>query len=236
MKTIIHRANERGHMNHGWLDTYHSFSFGHYHDADKMHFGALRVLNDDYVKGGFGFGKHPHDNMEIVTIPLKGALEHKDSTGGHGIIRQYDVQRMSAGSGIEHSEFNHNKNEDVNLLQLWVFPKERNITPGYDQKTYLPEERENKLQYVIAPDVPGALTANQDTWFSLGNFNEGTPIEYTLHGQDKGVYVFVIEGSATIGDTTLGRRDAMGVSQTENIQITTGPQTELLLIEVPMSA
>ncbi|HTN46024.1 MAG TPA: pirin family protein [Flavipsychrobacter sp.] len=236
MKTILHRADERGHMNHGWLDTYHSFSFGHYHDAEKMHFGALRVLNDDYVKGGFGFGKHPHDNMEIVTIPLKGALEHKDSTGGHGIIRQYDVQRMSAGSGIEHSEFNHNKNEDVNLLQIWVFPKERNITPGYDQKTFLPQERENKLQYVIAPDVPTALKANQDTWFSLGNFNEGTQVQYELHGQDYGVYVFVIEGSATIANTTLGRRDAMGVSQTDRIQLTTGPQTELLLIEVPMSA
>lgn len=236
MKTIIHRSGERGHLNHGWLDTRHSFSFGHYYDPDKMHFGALRVLNDDYVKGGFGFGKHPHDNMEIITIPLKGALEHKDNTGGHGVIKQYDVQRMSAGSGIEHSEFNHNKEEDVNLLQIWVFPKEQNIKPGYEQKTFLPEQRQNKLQYVVAPDVPTALKAHQDTWFSLGNFGEGQNVEYTLHGTDKGVYVFVIEGSAEIAGTKLNRRDAMGISQIEKVQIKTGAGTELLLIEVPMYA
>ncbi len=234
MKTIIHRAAERGHLNHGWLDTWHSFSFGQYHDPEKTHFGALRVLNDDSVKGGFGFGMHPHDNMEIITIPLKGALQHKDSTGGEGVIRKYDVQRMSAGSGIRHSEFNHSKDEDVTLLQIWVFPKERNITPGYDQKTFLPEERQNKLQYIVAPDVPTALKAHQDTWFSLGNFEKGKNVDYALHGADKGIYLFVIEGSVEIAGAKLGRRDGIGISQTDRITLKTGEGTELLLIEVPM--
>ena len=234
MKTIIHRAAERGHLNHGWLDTWHSFSFGQYHDPEKTHFGTLRVLNDDSVKGGFGFGMHPHDNMEIITIPLKGALQHKDSTGGEGVIRKYDVQRMSAGSGIRHSEFNHSKDEDVTLLQIWVFPKERNITPGYDQKTFLPEERQNKLQYIVAPDVPTALKAHQDTWFSLGNFEKGKNVDYALHGADKGIYLFVIEGSVEIAGAKLGRRDGIGISQTDRITLKTGEGTELLLIEVPM--
>jgi redox-sensitive bicupin YhaK (pirin superfamily) len=234
MKTVIHKAAERGHLNHGWLDTYHSFSFGQYYDPSKIHFGALRVLNDDYVKGGFGFGKHPHDNMEIVTIPLKGALEHKDSTGGHGVIKQYDVQRMSAGSGIEHSEFNHNKNEEVNLLQIWVFPKERNGAPSYEQKTFLPEERKNKLQYVVAPDVPTAVSIHQDAWFSLGNFDTPQTLTYPLHHADNGVYLFVIEGSVEIADTILEKRDAMGVSQTAELKINVKPNTEILLIEVPM--
>ena len=234
MKTIIHRAAERGHLNHGWLDTWHSFSFGQYHDPEKTHFGTLRVLNDDSVKGGFGFGMHPHDNMEIITIPLKGALQHKDSTGGEGVIRKYDVQRMSAGSGIRHSEFNHSKDEDVTLLQIWVFPKERNITPGYDQKTFLPEERQNKLQYIVAPDVPTALKAHQDTWFSLGNFEKGKNVDSALHGADKGIYLFVIEGSVEIAGAKLGRRDGIGISQTDRITLKTGEGTELLLIEVPM--
>ena len=236
MKTTIHKATDRGHMNHEWLDTYHSFSFGHYHDPEKVHFGALRVLNDDYVKGGFGFGKHPHDNMEIITIPLKGALEHKDSTGGQGVIKQYDVQLMSAGSGIEHSEFNHNKNEDVNLLQIWVFPKVRNIEPRYDQKTFLPSERINKLQYVVAPDVDGALKPNQDTWFSLGNYDADQTINYKMHGQQSGIYVFVIEGAVTIGDTILDRRDAIAISGTDSVDIQTSAGTEILIIEVPMAA
>lgn len=235
MKQQIHRAADRGHVQHGWLDTWHSFSFGSFYNPQKMHFGALRVLNDDVIKGGFGFGKHPHDNMEIITIPLLGALEHRDSTGGQGVIKQYDVQRMSAGAGIEHSEFNANKNEDVSLLQIWVYPKERNITPSYDQKTFLPSDRKNRLQYIVAPDNPTALKAHQDTWFSLGDFDTDQRVEYKLHEPNMGVYIMVIEGSATIGDDTLLKRDAIGISDTASIQLTTtSPQTQLLIIEVPM--
>ena len=148
MKTIIHKADSRGHANHGWLNSYHSFSFGSYHEPSRVHFGMLRVLNDDVVKGGMGFGQHPHDNMEIISIPLKGAIEHGDNTGGHGIIKSGEVQIMSAGSGIAHSEKNASKTEDVNFLQIWVFPKERNIQPRYDQKEFKPVERENRFQVV----------------------------------------------------------------------------------------
>ena len=188
MKTVLHKATERGHANHGWLDSYHSFSFAQYYDAAKVHFGALRVLNDDTVKGGYGFGKHPHDNMEIVSIPLSGDLKHEDSTGRKEIIKQYDVQIMSAGSGIAHSEMNANADKDVKFLQVWVFPKEQNITPRYEQKTFRPEDRINKLQVVVAPNNNEAVHINQDAWFVLGNLEAGFNTGYTLNHAANGVY------------------------------------------------
>jgi quercetin 2,3-dioxygenase len=235
MKTVLHKAGERGHANHGWLDSYHSFSFGQYHDPAKIHFGALRVLNDDTVTGGYGFGKHPHDNMEIVSIPLSGDLKHEDSTGRKEIIRQYDVQIMSAGSGIAHSEMNANTDKEVKFLQIWVFPKEKNIAPRYEQKTFRPEDRINKFQVVVAPDVKEAVTINQDAWFSLGNLQAGTTTNYTLNKKGNGVYAFVIEGDVTINGIKLDRRDALGISETDRLDIQAGTNTELLLIEVPMS-
>src|SRR5882757_2117555 len=175
MKTILHPANTRGHANHGWLDSHHTFSFAGYDEPSRVHFGMLRVLNDDIVKGGNGFGRHPHDNMEIVSIPLRGALEHGDNTGGHGIIKSGEVQIMSAGSGIAHSEKNASENELVNFLQIWVFPKERDITPRYDQKEFKVEDRINKFQTVIAPEKDGsALWINQDAWFNLGDLKTGS--------------------------------------------------------------
>jgi quercetin 2,3-dioxygenase len=234
MKTIFHKASERGHANHGWLDSYHSFSFANYHDPEKIHFGALRVLNDDKVDGGEGFGKHPHDNMEIVTIPLTGDLKHEDSTGRKEVIRQYDVQIMSAGSGIAHSEMNANPDKDVTLLQIWVFPKERNITPRYDQKTFRPEDRINKLQTVVAPDNDEAVYIHQEAWFSLGNFETGFRSEYKLNKQGNGVYAFVIEGEVTINGNKLNRRDAIGIWETDQLDIKADTAAELLLIEVPM--
>ncbi|HQE11268.1 MAG TPA: pirin family protein [Flavipsychrobacter sp.] len=235
MKTIFHKSAERGHMNFGWLDTYHSFSFGQYYDAKKMHFGALRVLNDDVVKGGNGFGTHPHDNMEIVTIPLVGALEHQDSSGGKGVIHVNDVQLMSAGSGIEHSEYNYHPTEDVNFLQIWIYPKERNIAPRYDQKTFLPEERINKLQYVVAPNDSSALNAHQDTWISLGNFDKGQQLTYSFHQQNMGLYLMVLEGSVLINDSLLNRRDAIAIADTHSIDINMEEsKTQLILIEVPL--
>jgi len=235
MKTILHKAATRGHADHGWLNSYHSFSFANYHDAERMHFGALRVLNDDTVKQGMGFGKHPHDNMEIVSIPLYGDLHHKDSTGRDKIIRQNDVQIMSAGSGIAHSETNANHDKDVKFLQVWVFPKERNIEPRYEQKTFLPEDRQDQLLTVVAPDDDKAVWINQDAWFSLGKFSKDLSINYKWHKEGNGVYVFVLNGNITINDQTLEARDGYGISETDAINIKADADAEILLIEVPMT-
>lgn len=234
MKTILHKANERGHANHGWLNSYHSFSFAGYHDPEKIHFGALRVLNDDTVAAGMGFGKHPHDNMEIVSIPLFGDLHHNDSTGRSEIIKQNDVQIMSAGSGIAHSEMNANRDKEVKFLQIWVFPKERNIEPRYEQKTFLHEDRQDKLVTVVAPDDANAVWINQDAWFSLADLSSGKELTYDLHKAGNGVYVFVLEGNVNINGQELGKRDALGVWDTNNIQIKAGTAAQVLLVDVPM--
>ena len=234
MKTVIHRASERGHADHGWLNTYHSFSFAGYHNPARMHFGALRVLNDDTVAPGYGFGEHPHDNMEIVSIPLSGDLHHRDSTGRDRIIRQGDVQIMSAGSGITHSEVNGRKDAEVRFLQLWIFPKERNIEPRYDQKSFPTSDREDRWQTVVAPDDPAAVWINQEAWLSLGRCRNGTTQEYALHRTGQGVYVFVIEGRITIGQDRLDRRDAAGLHDTESFSLTAESDAEVLVIEVPM--
>jgi redox-sensitive bicupin YhaK (pirin superfamily) len=234
MKTILYKAGERGHANHGWLDSFHSFSFAGYYDPAKIHFGALRVLNDDTVKGGYGFGKHPHDNMEIVSIPLSGDLKHEDSTGRKEVIRQNDVQIMSAGSGIAHSEMNANDDKEVKFLQVWVFPKEQNITPRYEQKTFSPEDRVNRLQTVVAPDNPKAVYIHQDAWFTLGNLEEGFSTAYTINKKGNGVYAFLLEGEATINGNKLNRRDALGIWETGTLEIKADTAAELLLIEVPM--
>ncbi len=235
MKTVLHKANTRGHNSFGWLNSYHSFSFGHYYNPERMHFGALRVLNDDTVAPGMGFGKHPHDNMEIVSIPLSGDLHHQDSTGRNEIIRQHDVQIMSAGSGIAHSEMNANKDQQVKFLQIWVMPKELNINPRYEQKSFKPADRANQIFTVVAPDNQDAVWINQDAWFSLANFEAGKNDEYFLRQMDNGVYVFVINGSVTINDTVLHERDGLGIWDIGSIKIEANTTTELLLIEVPMN-
>ena len=234
MKTILHKAADRGHANHGWLDSYHSFSFAGYYDPEKMNFGALRVLNDDTVAPGYGFGKHPHDNMEIVSIPLSGDLHHQDSTGRDKIIKEGDVQIMSAGSGIAHSEKNANHNKEVKFLQLWVFPKLKNIEPRYEQKTFEVDGRKNKWQTVVAPDDATALWINQDARFTLGNLDQDLDIDYTLHQPENGVYVFLIDGSITIDGHQLGKRDAIGVWEADQFKIKATTDAQLLLIEVPM--
>ena len=234
MNTVFHPSESRGHADHGWLDTYHSFSFANWQKADRMHFGALRVLNDDAVTGGAGFGTHPHDNMEIVSIPLSGDLEHQDSMGNKTVIKEGDVQIMSAGTGVMHSEKNHNANEDVRFLQIWIFPDERDLTPTYDQITMdLGVQRDN-LQCVVSPDGKEGVRIHQNAWFHVGQLSSGWKTTYELHGAGQGVYAMLLEGEATVAGQELGRRDAVGVWNTDNFVIEVSEDARLLLIEVPM--
>lgn len=236
MKTIFHAADQRGFANHGWLQAAHSFSFAQYYDPSKVHFGLLRVLNDDIVAPAMGFGMHGHDNMEIVTIPLKGSLAHKDSLGSAGTITPGEVQIMSAGSGIQHSEFNASETEAVNLLQIWVFPKERNIQPRYDQKAFDTSTSTNQFQLLVSPtEKEGSLWINQDACFSLGTFQEKQEVQYQFTFPDNGAYVFVIEGEITLANQILGRRDAMGVYHTDQISFTVQQEAKVLVIEIPMN-
>lgn len=234
-KKVKDKANTRGHANHGWLDSHHTFSFARYHNPQRMGFGLLRVINDDVVAPGMGFGAHAHDNMEIISIPLSGALEHQDSTGNKEVIRTNDVQIMSAGSGLTHSEYNHSKTDKVNFLQIWVLPKEENIKPRYEQKTFKPEDRQNQLQTVVSPEKDGqAIWINQDAWFSLGNLKSGFSEEYKIHKPENGVYAFVLEGEVEIDGEKLSKRDGIGISETDTVSIKATSDAEVLLMEVPM--
>ncbi len=236
MKSIIYKAADRGMADHGWLKPAHYFSFGGYHNPEKVHFGLLRVLNDDFIAGGGAFPKHPHDNMEIVTIPFTGALKHKDSTGGEGIIKAGDVQIMSAGSGIQHSEANASATESVTLFQVWVFPKERNITPRYDQRTFDEKDRNDKWQIVVSP-VKGddALWINQDARFSLTNLEAGKEINYNNAFKGNGVFLVVINGAAEVDGKKLSTRDAIGISDVDSFTIKANEDAALLAIEIPMN-
>ena len=231
---VYHAANTRGHANHGWLDTYHSFSFASWHNPERMHFGALRVLNDDYVAGGGGFATHPHDNMEIVSIPLEGDLEHQDNMGNKTVIRHGDVQIMSAGTGVMHSEKNHSSADAVRFLQIWVFPNERDIRPGYDQQSFDRSAERNALLTVVSPDGAEGVQMHQNAWFHLGSWEAGHEQTYALHGADQGVYAFVLEGSVTIDGRELNRRDGLGVWDASNIRIRASKDARFLLMEVPM--
>lgn len=234
--TIIHKAETRGHANHGWLNSYHTFSFANYYNPDRMHFGALRVLNDDQVAAGMGFGTHPHDNMEIISIPLEGDLEHKDSMGTTAVIKNGDVQVMSAGSGITHSEYNKNKDKLVKFLQIWVFPNKKNVTPRYDQISLKEEDRHNKLQQIVSPspDDAGAWI-HQNAWFHLGKFDAGVSKEYALKAKGNGVYAFVLSGELNINGNKLGARDGFGIWDAEKFSMKADSDTEFLLMEVPMA-
>jgi quercetin 2,3-dioxygenase len=235
MNTILYPANERGTVHYDWLQAKHSFSFGQWHNPEKIHFGALRVLNDDIIMGGTGFPNHPHDNMEIITIPLQGALQHKDSTGGEGIINKNDVQIMSAGSGVEHSEFNASQTDEVNLLQLWIFAKEKNIMPRYDQKTFDPKLRNNEWQIIVSKEKSeDTLWINQDATLALSNLTANSKISYNCKEINSGVYLFIINGSIMVEDSTLNKRDAIGIYATNSFDIKAIEDAEILLIEVPM--
>jgi hypothetical protein len=235
MKKIIHRAEDRGYADHGWLKAHHSFSFANYYDQSKVHFGELRVFNDDSIAPGKGFGKHPHDNMEIVTIPLSGAVKHGDSMGNQGIINAGDVQIMSAGKGIVHSEYNASASGFLNLFQIWVFPKVRNIEPRYDQKTFLAEDRKGKFQVLVSPDkADGSMWVNQDVWFVRGDFAKGAEVSYAPKLKGNGLYLMVISGEVQVAGDTLKKRDAIGLWDLDKADIKTDSDAELLIIDVPM--
>jgi len=236
MKKNIYKASDRGHADHGWLNTWHSFSFANYYDPDKISFGKLRVVNDDTVAPGKGFGMHPHDNMEIITIPLSGALEHKDSMGNSGVIKTGEIQIMSAGSGIYHSEFNHSKDEEVSLLQIWVIPDKRDVDPRYDQFAYDKSKTLNNLYQVISPEKHDQGSwIHQQTWFSLGELDEERVLRYSLKKQGNGIYLFIIEGKIETCDVILEKRDAIGITESEEIEIKSLDKSKILLIEVPIT-
>lgn len=235
MQTQLYKAADRGSADYGWLKPNYYFSFAQFHDPKKVHFGSLRVLNDDFIAGGGAFATHPHDNMEIVTIPFTGALQHKDSTGGQGIIKAGDVQIMSAGTGVQHSEANASATEPVTLFQVWVFAKERNIKPRYDQRNFDIIERINKWQVIVSPvEADNALWINQDARFSLTKLEAGKQLSYTTAFKGNGIFLVLINGSVNVNGEQLHKRDAIGISGADEFTIQAGEDAELLAIEIPM--
>jgi quercetin 2,3-dioxygenase len=233
---VVHRASSRGYNNFGWLKTFHTFSFSNYFNPERMHFGKLRVLNDDRVEGGTGFDLHPHENMEIITIPLSGTLLHTDSFGHEQEIKPGEVQIMSAGTGLYHSEYNGSETEPVTLLQIWVLPKIMNVKPRYDQKAFNHIDKLNKFQTIVSPnEKDGSLFINQDAYFHLAELDESLEINYKLENSKSGVYLFIIEGRVQTSNEVLNRRDAIGISGMDEINIKAIEKSEILLIEVPMN-
>ncbi|WP_218134073.1 pirin family protein [Tenacibaculum sp. MAR_2009_124] len=237
MNTVLHKAVTRGQANHGWLQSKHTFSFANYHNPERMHFGTLRVLNDDIVAPSMGFGTHPHRDMEIISIPLEGDLEHKDSMGNTAVIKSGDIQVLSAGSGITHSEYNKNSNSEVKFLQIWVLPNKKGVTPRYDQITLNTIDRENKLQQILSPTPEDAgVWIHQNAWFHITNLEQGNTVNYALKNPDKnGVYAFILKGDATINHQNLNKRDGFGVWGVDSLDIHADSSTEILLMEVPMT-
>lgn len=235
MKKILHKSETRGDANHGWLHSKHTFSFANYYDPQRMNFGVLRVLNDDKVSGGMGFGMHPHQNMEIISIPLSGDLEHQDSMGNTTVIKEGDIQVMSAGTGVQHSEYNKNKDEEVRFLQIWVIPHTQNVEPRYDQITLKKEDRKNKLQQVLSPNKEDAgVWIHQDAWFNMVDLDADKAVTYNFNLASNGLYIFVLEGSVEVADEKLERRDGLGIFDTQSITLKASEQASVLLMEVPL--
>jgi len=235
MKIILHKADSRGHADHGWLRSFHTFSFASYYNPERMHFGVLRVLNDDTVAPGRGFGTHPHDNMEIISIPLEGDLEHRDSMGNVALIREGDIQVMSAGTGITHSEYNKNSDREVKFLQIWVFPRERNVEPRYDQISLRDIRKENEFYQILSPHKEGqGVWIHQDAWFHLGEFSRDLSTSYMIKKKGNGLYAFVIEGEVEIEGQALSARDGFGIRDLNEVQVNTGAGSRVLLMEVPV--
>jgi quercetin 2,3-dioxygenase len=232
---VLHKAITRGFADHGWLQANHTFSFARYYDPERMNFGVLRVMNDDIIGAGMGFGTHPHDNMEIITIPLSGDLAHKDSMGNEAVIKHGDIQVMSAGTGILHSEFNPNQDKVANTLQIWMFPNKQNVTPRYDQLSLNLQDRKNKLQQILSPNPDDSgVWIHQDAWFHMGNFDEGQTFDYQSKREGNGLYVFVIKGNIMVENQLLEPRDGFGIWDYEKVKMTAKSDTEILLMDVPM--
>ena len=235
MKKIFHRSDSRGIADHGWLHSRHTFSFANYYNPDRMSFGKLRVLNDDIVEPSMGFGTHPHDNMEIVSIPISGSLRHEDSMGNQHIIEPGEVQIMSAGSGVTHSEYNNSDVDQVNFLQIWVIPKKLDIKPRYEQKCFDVEKKRNQFQIVVSPDgEKESISINQDVYFTLVDLDKDCSISYQIRNSDNGVYIFMISGSVMLGDQYLDERDGVEVSNTLCVTLLARTNTQLLFIETPI--
>jgi len=235
MKTELHTAESRGQANHGWLLAKHSFSFAQWYNPDRVHFGALRVLNDDIVAPGMGFGKHPHDNMEIITIPLSGSLRHQDSMGFSEVVQAGEVQVMSAGTGIFHSEMNASQKEEINLFQLWIFPNQQEVTPRYQQLGYNNLDMKDEFLQLVSPNPDDeGLWIHQTAWIHMIDMSPNTTQTYSFKHPGNGVYLMNIEGEKVIAEQTLGFRDALGVWETTSVEIQASEQGRLLLIEVPM--
>lgn len=236
LTTVLHKADTRGDANHGWLHSKHSFSFANYYNPERMGFGALRVLNDDAVAPGMGFGTHPHNDMEIISIPLEGDLEHKDNMGNKEVIKQGDVQVMSAGTGVMHSEYNANKDKNVKFLQIWVVPNKRGVKPRYDQITLNEAHSTNKFEQILSPNTDDAgVWVHQDAWFHLGRFTEDKHVAYEMNRKGNGVYAFILEGKAEINGQALETRDGFGVWDTDQLEINAAKGSRILLMEVPMA-
>ena len=235
MKTVLHTANSRGHANHGWLNAYHSFSFASWFHPDRVQFGMLRVLNDDTIAAGMGFGTHPHDNMEIITIPLEGDLAHKDSMGNSSIIKSGDIQVMSAGTGIQHSEFNPNADQHTKLFQIWLFPKYRNVAPRYQQIILEPSLQKNNFDQILSPNPDDAgVWIHQDAWFYLSDFEADFTKKLTLKKEGNGFYIMAIEGEIEVNGQKLEKRDALGIWETPEIEINAISNAKFLIMEIPM--
>ena len=233
---VLHKAETRGNANHGWLQSFHTFSFAGYQNPERMNFGVLRVLNDDTVSAGMGFGQHPHSNMEIISIPLEGDLEHKDSMGNITVIHNGDIQVMSAGTGITHSEYNKNKDKQVKFLQIWIIPDKKNVEPRYDQISLNIQDRENKLQQILSPNKDDdGVWIHQNAWFHLANFKEDYNSNYHFKSKENGLYIFNLNGNITVNDQELNTRDGYGIWNTESVTIKANTNAEFLLMEVPMS-
>jgi hypothetical protein len=233
--SVLHKSNSRGYANHGWLETRHTFSFANYYNPQRMNFGVLRVLNDDRVIAGKGFRKHPHNNMEIISIPLEGDLEHKDSMGNTAVIKEGDIQVMSAGKGVFHSEYNRNKDKEVRFLQIWLFPNQENVEPRYDQISIRDLKKQNSFYQVLSPrpDDQG-VWIHQNAWFSIGDFEAGKSDTYKVQSKKNGVYVFVIEGEVQIGDQKLSKRDGFGIWDIKNFEVKSLAKSRVLLMDVPL--
>jgi redox-sensitive bicupin YhaK (pirin superfamily) len=233
--SVLHKANTRGNANHGWLNAYHSFSFGSWYNPDRIQFGMLRVLNDDTIAAGMGFGTHPHDNMEIITIPLEGDLAHKDSMGNGTTIKSGDIQVMSAGTGIQHSEFNPNHDQHTKLFQIWLFPKYRNVEPRYQQITLDKSLEKNDFAQILSPNPDDAgVWIHQDAWFYLSDFDKDFSKKLSLKKEGNGFYIMNIEGEIEVNGEQLERRDAIGIWATNEIEIKANTNAKFLIMEIPM--